>query len=186
MAAEETPSITKEFIGEIQGVLECIQHTHPGNSTKEAPRRAQFAGGKWGEWLKASQETSKWHCSLSPTYNTTMHWTRLPGPGKYWRFHPLQPNRCAKTKKYVPNEKTGQNSRKRTKWWRDSQPIRCMVQNTGNQVAHRNGWVWSQDRGRSEGYVKWNKAIYTGSQQWRVGNGLKWIIWNRWKQWTFN
>ena len=28
---------------------------------------------------------------------------------------------------------------------RDSQPIRCRVQNTGNQDAHRNGWVWSQN-----------------------------------------
>ena len=37
----------------------------------------------------------------------------------------------------------------------DSQPI--IVQNTGNQDAHRNGWVWSQNRGRSEGYAKWNK-----------------------------
>ena len=35
-----------------------------------------------------------------------------------------------------------------SKQWRDSQPIRCRVQNTGNQVAHRNGWVWSQNRGK--------------------------------------
>ena len=47
-----------------------------------------------------------------------------------------------------------------TKRWRDSQSIRCRVQNTGNQDAHRNGWVWSQ---KSEGYVKWNKEKYTGN-----------------------
>ena len=36
----------------------------------------------------------------------------------------------------------------------DSQPIRCTLQNTGNQDAHRTGWVWSQNRGKSEGYEK--------------------------------
>ena len=33
----------------------------------------------------------------------------------------------------------------KTKGWRDSQPIRCIVQNTGNQDAHRISWVWSQN-----------------------------------------
>ena len=28
----------------------------------------------------------------------------------------------------------------------DNQPIRCTVQNTGYQDAHRNGLVWSQNR----------------------------------------
>ena len=61
-------------------------------------------------------------------------------------------------KKYGPNEITDQGSRKNTaKWWRDSQPIRCKLQNTGNQEAHRNVWVWSQNRGRSEGYAKWKR-----------------------------
>ena len=36
----------------------------------------------------------------------------------------------------------------------ESQPIRCTVQNTGNQDAHRNGWVWSKNRRRSKGYAK--------------------------------
>ena len=55
-------------------------------------------------------------------------------------------NRCAETKKkYGPNERIDQNSRKNTtKWWRNSQPIRDRVQNPGNQDAHRNGWVWLQ------------------------------------------
>ena len=58
----------------------------------------------------------------------------------------------------------------RTKQWRDSQPIRCTVQNTGNQDAHRNDWVWSQNRRKSEGYQKWNKGKYTGNQEWQEGN----------------
>ena len=33
---------------------------------------------------------------------------------KHLRFRPLQPNRNAETKKYSPNERTDQNSRKRS------------------------------------------------------------------------
>ena len=36
---------------------------------------------------------------------------------------------CTKTKKYGPNEGTEQTPRKRIKQCRDSQPIRCTVQN---------------------------------------------------------
>ena len=39
------------------------------------------------------------------------------------------------------------------------------VQNTGNKDAHRNGWVWPQNRGRSEDYTRWNKENYSGNQQ---------------------
>ena len=39
------------------------------------------------------------------------------------------------TNKYGPNEKTEQNSRKRTKQNGDMQPIRCSVKNTGDQDA---------------------------------------------------
>ena len=38
-----------------------------------------------------------------------------------------------------------------TKQQRDNQHIRCTVQNTGNQDAHKNGCVWSQNWGQSEG-----------------------------------
>ena len=41
------------------------------------------------------------------------------------------------TKKYGPNEGIKQNSRKRTKRNRDRQPIRCRVQNTGDQDAQK-------------------------------------------------
>ena len=45
-----------------------------------------------------------------------------------------------KKKKKGPNERTDQSSRKNTTKPRtDSQPIRCTVQNTGNQEAHRIG-----------------------------------------------
>ena len=39
-----------------------------------------------------------------------------------------------------------------TKQQRESRSIRCTVQSTGNQDAHRIGWIWSQNRGKSEGY----------------------------------
>ena len=41
-----------------------------------------------------------------------------------------------------------------TRQQRDSQPIRCTVQNTGNQDAHRIALIWSQVRGKNEGYEK--------------------------------
>ena len=37
------------------------------------------------------------------------------------------------------------------------------VQKTGNRDAHRNGWVWSQNTGKSEGYEKWNKENKQGT-----------------------
>ena len=37
----------------------------------------------------------------------------MPCPGENLRLHPLQHNRCAETKKYGPNERPGQNSRKK-------------------------------------------------------------------------
>ena len=41
------------------------------------------------------------------------------------------------TKKYGPNERTKQNPRKRTKQNGNNHPIRCRVQNTGDQDAQR-------------------------------------------------
>ena len=37
----------------------------------------------------------------------------LPGPGEYLQLHPLLHDRSAETKKYGPNERTDQNSRKK-------------------------------------------------------------------------
>ena len=58
------------------------------------------------------------------------------------------------TKKYGPNERIEQNSRKRTKQNGNKQPIRCTVQNTGDKDAQRSHWVLQQhkkDLSRNEG-----------------------------------
>ena len=44
------------------------------------------------------------------------------------------------TKKSDPNERTDKSSKNISNQWRDRQSIRCRVQNTGNQDAHRNGY----------------------------------------------
>ena len=46
-----------------------------------------------------------------------------------------------------------------------------------------NDWVWLQNKGRSEGYTKWNKEKYTGNQPWREVNGDS-MIWSRRKKKT--
>ena len=50
----------------------------------------------------------------SLTDSTTTQQRGLPYHGEYLSLHPLQHNRCDKTKKYGPNESTDQNSRKRS------------------------------------------------------------------------
>ena len=68
-------------------------------------------------------------------------------------------------KKNGPNERTDQNSRKNTtKLGRDSQPIRCKVQNTGYQDTHRIGWICSKSRWKNEANAKRNKGKCTGNQ----------------------
>ena len=57
-----------------------------------------------------------------------------------------------------------------TKPWRDCQPIRSTVQNTGNQEAHGIGWIRMQIRWKNEGYAEWNEGKCTGNQQWWEGN----------------
>ena len=52
------------------------------------------------------------------------------------------------TKKYGPNEIIEQNSRKRTKHSGDNQPIRCRVQNMGDQDAQGTHWVLQQHKKR--------------------------------------
>ena len=56
---------------------------------------------------------------------------------EYLRFHPLQHNSCAKTKKYGQNERTNEITKRELSDEEDSQPIRCRVQNIGNQDAHK-------------------------------------------------
>ena len=139
-----------------------------------------------GEWLKADWKPSKWHCTLSDpslTYYATMQQSGLPNTGEYLRLCPLQCNTCTEAEKYGSNERTDQNSRKRTKGKGDSQPIRCKVQNTGDQDAHINDCILSQNQGRSEGFVKWNKEkIYREPTVKARKLGLKSMIWERRKK----
>ena len=65
-------------------------------------------------------------------------------------------------KKYGPNERTEQNSRKRLKQNGDKQSIRYRVQNTGYKDAQGIQWVLQQhkkDPGKNEDYTKWNKNL---------------------------
>ena len=79
---EETPSLTEEFIGQTHRVLKRIQThlTHPGIST----RRAQFACGWQGKWLKADQELSKRNCFLSDTSPPTAPHSRRRVAPPWW------------------------------------------------------------------------------------------------------
>ena len=84
---------------------------------------------------------------------------------------PLTTKQVSQDKTNGPNARTDQRPRKNTtNQWTDRKSIRCRVQNTGNQDAHRNGWAWLQNRVKSEGYEKWNKGKCTGKQQWQEGN----------------
>ena len=148
VAVGETPSLTGELVGETHRVLEHIQTYPPRESAPEGPNLLVR------KWLKACQEPSKCHCPLSepsPTYSATTQPCGLPHLGEYLRLHLLQHNRCTKANRYGPNERTNQNSKNRTEQWRDSQLMRCRVQTTCNQDAHRNGWVWPQNREKCEG-----------------------------------
>ena len=63
-----------------------------------------------------------------------------------------------------PSERTDQSSRKNTtKRRRDIQPIRCIVQNTGNQDAHRIGWIWSQIRWKTKAILSEIKENVQGT-----------------------
>ena len=62
----------------------------------------------------------------------------LPRPGEYLRLCPLLYNGCAKQKNLAQMKeqiKAQKKKKNTTKQRRDSQPIRCTVQNTGNQDA---------------------------------------------------
>ena len=41
-----------------------------------------------------------------------------------------------------------------------------------NTGTHRH-WVQTQNKGRTEGYAKWNKGKYTGNQKWRDETGIQ-------------
>ena len=115
----ETNSLTGESVGGVHGILECIQAHAPGNqcqgSTSKGAIHLWVAGEVTESWARAKQVAL---FPLGPLLHIQCHnpaTRRLPCLGKYLRLHPLQHNGCIKTKKYDPNERTDQNSRKRTK-----------------------------------------------------------------------
>ena len=132
-AVGETPGLTGEFIGETHRGLERAQAHPPGNQHQKGPLCLWVAGEMTESLLKDQQQ----HCSLldpAPKDRAIRLQDGLPRPAEYLRLHPLLCNRHSKTKKYGSN--VDLSSRKRRKQQGDSQPIRCGVQNTGNQDAH--------------------------------------------------
>ena len=138
-AAGETPSLKGEFIRESHRVVECTQAHPPGNQHQKGRICLWVAGEVTEKWQRAEQ-VPLFPLRPFPTYSITKQPHGLPCPGEHLRLYPLLHNRQAETKKHGPNERTAQSSRKNTtKLARASQPIRCTVQNTSNQDAHRNG-----------------------------------------------
>ena len=135
----ETPSLTGEFFGETHRVLELAQ-THPlGNQHKKVPV-GLWVVGEVTESLQRAEQGSLFH------FRPLSHIQRqnaAPWVAPPWRtpkLCPLLRNRPTMMKKWPIW--TDQSSRKNTtKQRRDSQPIRCTVQNTGNQDAHKMSMV---------------------------------------------
>ena len=151
-------------------------YTNPPTQESAPEGPNLFVGSGGSAWKLAERWAESWASGIGPSptlphiqHHNATTWIALP----WWVPKAPLPYYVTgvETKKYGPNERIDQSSRRNTTmWWRDSQPIRCTVQNTGNQDAHRNGWVSSQNRGKSEGYEKWNKGKYAGNLQWREGN----------------
>ena len=91
--------------------------------------------------MDVGQEPSKWHRSLSipsPTDSATKQWTGLPHQGQYLRLPILQHNMHT-SQKNMPQMKEQIKAPKTELNDKESQPIRCRVQNSGNQDAQRIG-----------------------------------------------
>ena len=142
-------SLTGETVGAAHGSLECTQIHPSSNQHQKGPIPLWVAVEVTESGARVEQMAlfPLWHLPHIQRHNTAHG---LPRPGEYLGLFPLLHNTRAKTKKYGPNERTDQNTRTRTKQWGETQPIRCRVRNIGNQYAHRNDWVWTQNTGRSE------------------------------------
>ena len=140
---EKLPALQESLL---DGSMGPRTYTSPTTqeSVLEGPNLLVGSGGSEWKWGKSSARGIVPTQTTPLTHSTTVQRSGLLCPGKYLRLHPLQHNRCTQSEKCFPNERTNQNSRKRTKQRGDRQPIRCRVQNTSNQDAHRNDWVWSQ------------------------------------------
>ena len=111
--AGETPSLTGECIGETHRVLECTQTHPPKNQRKKGPI-CLYVAGEVTESQRRATQVALFPLRPLPKYSATIRKRGLPRPGKYLRVCPLKRNRCTQTKKYGPNERTDQNSRKNT------------------------------------------------------------------------
>ena len=98
-----------------------------GEVTESQPRAEQEALFPLGPLPKFSATTQQVSCPiLENTRGSTPYYVTGVPRQKIW---PKWKNRSE------PRKNT-------TKWWRDKQHIRYRAQNTGNQDASRNGWVW--------------------------------------------
>ena len=84
-----------------------------------------LVGSRGSERKLAKGQASTIVPSLAPPPHTATQRSNsvLPCPGEYLRICPLEGNRCTKTKKYDPNQRTDQNPQNRTKRQSDSQPV---------------------------------------------------------------
>ena len=94
---------------------------------------------------------------------------------------PLQLNRCAKTKKYDPNERTEQNFRKRAKQWGDSLSdgeFKALVIKMLTELIELD-WKMKEQMKDTQIEIKQN---IQGNNSTRRKPGLKSMIWNKRKK----
>ena len=95
--AGETPSLTREFVGETDRVLEHTQNHPPRNQHQKGLICLWVAEEVTESQLRAEQAALSL-LGPSPTYSATTQLCELPHPGKYLRLCPLLYNRHTKTK----------------------------------------------------------------------------------------
>ena len=141
-AAGETPSLTGEVVGETdpQGPRAC---TSPP-TRESAPEGPNLIVGSRGSDYKSVESRASTIASSQPLPHAQHHRaaTSVTPPLGTPKAPPLKVTDTPrpKKKKKGPKDRTLQSSRKNTtKQQRDRQPIRCTVQTTGNQEAHRIG-----------------------------------------------
>ena len=91
--------------------------TYTNPPTQEsAPTQGQiclWVAGEVTENQQKAEQAVSFPLGPSPTKCATMQPRGWPRPDGYLKLHPLIHNRCTETKKYGPNERTYQNSRKK-------------------------------------------------------------------------
>ena len=166
-------SVSQNSPSEGQGILECTQAHPPRNQHQGSTWKGTIHLWVVGEVTESGPRAEQ--AALFPLWplphrqhHNAVTWVALP----WWtsKAPPLTSTRHTKIKTWPKWKNRPKLQKNTTKEQRDSQPTRCRIQNTGNQDAHRIGWVCSQNTGKREGYEKWNKQKSTGHQQWRVGN----------------